>query len=104
LWKRVDVEVDSRPIELPPVEGLVVLNILSWGSGANPWGTAKEESGFQKPTHYDGLLEVVGITDVSRLGLIQSKIASGLRIAQGSTVFKHFVVYYDKIEYIVFFR
>ncbi|KAL7079428.1 hypothetical protein ACQ4LE_001052 [Meloidogyne hapla] len=86
LWKRVELEVDGRPIELPPCEGIIVLNVLSWGSGANPWGTAKEEAGFQKPTHYDGLLEVVGITDVSRLGLIQSKLAAGTRIAQGGSI------------------
>ncbi|KIH63947.1 diacylglycerol kinase accessory domain protein, partial [Ancylostoma duodenale] len=78
--------VDGRPIELPNIEGIVVLNLLSWGSGANPWGTAKEESPFQKPTHYDGLLEVVGISDVSRLGLIQSKLAAGTRIAQGGSI------------------
>uniref|UniRef100_A0A914RSV8 diacylglycerol kinase (ATP) n=1 Tax=Parascaris equorum TaxID=6256 RepID=A0A914RSV8_PAREQ len=58
----------------------------SWGSGANPWGTAKEEGQFQKPTHYDGLLEVVGISDVSRLGLIQSKLSAGIRIAQGGSI------------------
>lgn len=58
LWKRIELEVDGRSIELSPCEGIIVLNLLSWGSGANPWGTAKEESGFQKPTHYDGLLEV----------------------------------------------
>jgi hypothetical protein len=71
---------------LPSCEGIIVLNLLSWGSGANPWGTAKEEAGFQKPTHYDGLLEVVGIPDVSRLGLIQSKLAAGTRIAQGGSI------------------
>ncbi|KAK6032585.1 diacylglycerol kinase accessory domain protein [Ostertagia ostertagi] len=86
LWKRIEVEVDGKPVELPNIEGIVVLNLLSWGSGANPWGTAKEESPFQKPTHYDGLLEVVGISDVSRLGLIQSKLAAGTRIAQGGSI------------------
>ncbi|VDP37474.1 unnamed protein product [Heligmosomoides polygyrus] len=84
--------VDGRPIELPNIEGIVVLNLLSWGSGANPWGTAKEESPFQKPTHYDGLLEVVGISDVSRLGLIQSKLAAGTRIAQGGSVSERLAV------------
>lgn len=50
--------MDGKPIELPSCEGIIILNLMSWGSGANPWGTAKEEAGFQKPTHYDGLLEV----------------------------------------------
>lgn len=52
-------KVDGRTIELPNIEGIVVLNLLSWGSGANPWGTSKEEGTFSKPTHYDGLLEVI---------------------------------------------
>lgn len=86
MWKRIELEVDGKIVELPAVEGIVILNLLSWGSGANPWGTSREDSGFQKPTHYDGLLEVVGIQDVSRLGLIQSKLAAGVRIAQGGSV------------------
>ncbi|KAL3990847.1 Diacylglycerol kinase accessory domain family protein [Acanthocheilonema viteae] len=86
LWRRVELEVDGKVIELPCIEGIIVLNLLSWGSGANPWGTAKEERQFQKPTHYDGLLEVVGIPDVSRLGLIQSKLSAGIRIAQGGSI------------------
>uniref|UniRef100_A0A914EBL2 Diacylglycerol kinase n=1 Tax=Acrobeloides nanus TaxID=290746 RepID=A0A914EBL2_9BILA len=85
LYKRIDLEVDGKQIDLPPVEGLVILNLLSWGSGCNPWGTAKEEQ-FQKPTHYDGLLEVVGIPDVTRLGLIQSKMGTGIRLAQGGSI------------------
>nr|CRZ23305.1 Bm305 [Brugia malayi] len=83
LWRRVELEVDGQIIELPCIEGIIVLNLLSWGSGANPWGTAKEEGQFQKPTHYDGLLEVVDISDVSRLGLVQSKL---IRIAQGGSI------------------
>ncbi|CAJ0577341.1 unnamed protein product, partial [Mesorhabditis spiculigera] len=86
LWKRIEVEVDGKVIELPNIEGIIVLNLLSWGSGANPWGTAKEDENFSKPTHYDGLLEVVGVSDVSRLGLIQSKLAAGIRIAQGGSI------------------
>ncbi|VDM46295.1 unnamed protein product, partial [Toxocara canis] len=86
LWKRIELEVDGKLIELPNIEGIVVLSLLSWGSGANPWETAKEEGQFQKPTHYDGLLEVVGISDVSRLGLIQSKLSAGIRIAQGGSI------------------
>lgn len=86
LWKRIELEVDGKSVDLPAVEGIVILNLLSWGGGANPWGTSREEGNFQKPTHYDGLLEVVGIPDISRLGLIQSKLAAGVRIAQGGSV------------------
>lgn len=53
----------------------------SWGSGANPWGVEKEEQ-FQKPNHWDGMLEVVGVTGVVHLGQIQSGMRSAMRIAQ----------------------
>lgn len=59
--------------------------MLSWGSGANPWGPEKEDS-FSKPTHYDGMLEVVGVTGVVHMGQIQSGLRSAIRIAQGGHV------------------
>lgn len=54
---------------------------FSWGSGANPWGPEKEDQ-FSKPNHWDGMLEVVGVTGVVHLGQIQSGFRSALRIAQ----------------------
>jgi diacylglycerol kinase (ATP) len=53
----------------------------SWGSGANPWGPEKEDQ-FNKPNHWDGMLEVVGVTGVVHLGQIQSGLRSATRIAQ----------------------
>lgn len=46
-----------------------------------------------KPTHYDGMLEVVGVHGVVHMGQIQSGLRSATRIAQGGhvSVFeKHF--------------
>lgn len=57
----------------------------SWGSGANPWGPEKEDQ-FHKPTHYDGMLEVVGINGVVHMGQIFSGLRQGMRIAQGGHV------------------
>ena len=58
---------------------------FSWGSGANPWGPEKEDQ-FQKPTHYDGNLEVVGITGVVHMAQIHSGLRTGIRVAQGGHV------------------
>ena len=58
---------------------------VSWGSGANPWGQEKDDT-FSKPNHYDGMLEIVGITGVLHMGQIQSGLRSGIRIAQGGHV------------------
>lgn len=56
-------------------------SIYSWGSGANPWGPEKDDV-FSKPNHYDGMLEIVGVTGVVHLGQIQSGLRSATRIAQ----------------------
>ncbi|CAL1279216.1 unnamed protein product [Larinioides sclopetarius] len=82
LHKEIRLEVDGKVIDLPPVEGIIILNILSWGSGANPWGPEREDN-FSKPTHYDGMLEVVGVMGVVHMGQIQSGLRSAIRIAQG---------------------
>lgn len=58
---------------------------FSWGSGANPWGPEKEDQ-FSKPNHWDGMLEVVGVTGVVHLGQIQSGLRSAMRIAQVSEI------------------
>lgn len=130
LHREIRLEVDGKLVELPPVEGIIILNILryvrgcheyrvfhlnaiglflfkniivmkkvftshddsliptfyllpSWGSGANPWGPEKEDA-FSKPNHWDGMLEVVGVTGVVHLGQIQSGLRSAMRIAQVS--------------------
>uniref|UniRef100_A0A1I8FJN8 Diacylglycerol kinase n=1 Tax=Macrostomum lignano TaxID=282301 RepID=A0A1I8FJN8_9PLAT len=40
LHRRLTVILDGRPLNLPELEGLVVLNIASWGSGCRPWGSS----------------------------------------------------------------
>ncbi|KAL9892043.1 diacylglycerol kinase theta isoform 8-T8 [Glossina fuscipes fuscipes] len=88
LHKELRLEVDGKVIELPPVEGIIILNILSWGSGANPWGPDKDDN-FTTPNHYDGVLEIVGVSGVVHLGQIQSGIRTATRIAQGGHIKIH---------------
>jgi len=88
LHKEINLEVDGKQIELPPIEGIIILNIMSWGSGANAWGPEKEDK-FTKPNHWDGMLEVVGVQGVVHLGQIQSGLRSAIRIVQGSHIKIH---------------
>nr|CAG4634607.1 EOG090X00MP [Alona affinis] len=85
MHKEIRLEVDGKIVELPPVEGIIILNILSWGSGANPWGFERDDQ-FSMPNHWDGMLEVVGVTGVLHLGQIQSGLRSAMRIAQGGHI------------------
>ncbi|XP_040569190.1 diacylglycerol kinase theta isoform X2 [Lepeophtheirus salmonis] len=85
LNKEVTMEVDGKLVDLPNLEGIIILNIMSWGSGANAWGIEVNEK-FTKPNHWDGVLEVVGVTGVVHLGQIQSGLRSAIRIVQGSHI------------------
>ncbi|XP_017764692.1 PREDICTED: diacylglycerol kinase theta isoform X7 [Eufriesea mexicana] len=89
LHKEIRLEVDGKLVELPQVEGIIILNILSWGSGANPWGPDSKEDQFCTPNHGDGMLEVVGVTGIMHLGQIQSGLRTAMRIAQGGHIKIH---------------
>ena len=34
---------DGLTIKLPDLQGIILLNIESWGAGAEPWGNEKDE-------------------------------------------------------------
>ncbi|XP_056625409.1 diacylglycerol kinase theta [Triplophysa dalaica] len=85
LHKDIRLQVDKQDIELPSIEGLIFLNIPSWGSGADLWGS-DSDSRFGRPRIDDGMLEVVGVTGVVHMGQVQSGLRSGIRIAQGSYI------------------
>ncbi|KAI5623110.1 diacylglycerol kinase theta, partial [Silurus asotus] len=85
LHNDLQLQVDKQNIELPNIEGLIFLNIPSWGSGADLWGS-DNDARYDKPRIDDGMLEVVGVTGVVHMGQVQSGLRSGIRIAQGSYI------------------
>lgn len=42
LQNHLNVFVDGRRVDMPDVEGIVFLNIQSWGAGADAWGTSPD--------------------------------------------------------------
>uniref|UniRef100_UPI00358F13CE diacylglycerol kinase theta isoform X2 n=1 Tax=Myxine glutinosa TaxID=7769 RepID=UPI00358F13CE len=85
LHRDIKIQVDGVDIDLPGIEGLILLNIPSWGSGADLWGS-ESDSSYEKPRMDDGKLEVVGVTGVMHMGQVQSRLRSGIRIAQGTFI------------------
>ncbi|MBV99768.1 Diacylglycerol kinase theta, partial [Eschrichtius robustus] len=83
LHRALRLQAEQQEVELPSIEGLIFINIPSWGSGADLWGS-DSDSRFEKPRMDDGLLEVVGVTGVVHMGQVQGGLRSGIRIAQGS--------------------
>ncbi|XP_069387548.1 diacylglycerol kinase theta [Paralichthys olivaceus] len=85
LHRELHLQVDARDVPLPNIVGLIFLNIPSWGSGADLWGS-EDDGRYGKPSIDDGLLEVVGVTGVVHMGQVQSGLRSGIRIAQGNYI------------------
>lgn len=87
LEQNVHLEVDGHKINLPSLQGIVVLNIPSYMGGSNFWGTKKEVDGFVAPSFDDKMLEVVAVLGASQMGM--SKVFGGMqhhRISQCHTV------------------
>ena len=41
------MELDGEEIELTEIEGIVVLNIASWGGGCRPWELTENKDDFK---------------------------------------------------------
>ncbi|WKY03246.1 hypothetical protein Q1695_004748 [Nippostrongylus brasiliensis] len=63
LDQRIRLECDGVPIDLPSLQGIVILNIPSYSGGANFWGSAKDDT-FTAQSFDDRLLEVVALFGV----------------------------------------
>ena len=85
LHNNVKLVVDGSNIPLPPIEGIIILNIGSWSAGADLWGADREDK-FKKPSQCDGLVEVVGVTGIFHMGQILSGIRTAYRLAQGHDI------------------
>ncbi|OUC47857.1 diacylglycerol kinase accessory domain protein [Trichinella nativa] len=64
LHLHVELQLDNKLVELPELEGVVVLNIPCWGAGVKPWQMGK---GGPPQLIDDGLLEV-GLSEPYRIG------------------------------------
>jgi diacylglycerol kinase (ATP) len=46
LQRHVRLTVDGKKVDLPELEGLIFLNIQSWGAGKDPWGSATDSVSY----------------------------------------------------------
>ncbi|CAB1347443.1 unnamed protein product, partial [Coregonus sp. 'balchen'] len=76
LEQKVLLECDGRPIPLPSLQGIAVLNIPSYAGGTNFWGGTKE----------DDILEVVAVFGSIQMAVSRVINLQHHRIAQCRTV------------------
>ncbi|KAH9495777.1 hypothetical protein Btru_013297 [Bulinus truncatus] len=85
LHKKLKLELDGQEIQLPELEGVVVLNIASWGGGCQPWGNYQDSS-MTAPRYDDGKLEVMGLFSSFHIAQLQVGLATPLRLGQAEHV------------------
>jgi hypothetical protein len=66
------------------LEGVICLNIRSFGGGADFWGKSAEHKPFVTPSHSDRLLEVIGVRSSFHMGQIQVGLTDPVRLCQGT--------------------
>ncbi|XP_066522828.1 diacylglycerol kinase delta-like isoform X2 [Hoplias malabaricus] len=86
LEQRVLLECDGRPIPLPSLQGIAVLNIPSYAGGTNFWGGTKEDDNFTAPSFDDKILEVVAVFGSMQMAVSRVINLQHHRIAQCRTV------------------
>lgn len=86
LEQRVLLECDGRPIPLPSLQGIAVLNIPSYAGGTNFWGGTKEDDTFMAPSFDDKILEVVAVFGSMQMAVSRVINLQHHRIAQCRTV------------------
>ncbi|XP_064639407.1 diacylglycerol kinase delta-like isoform X2 [Lineus longissimus] len=86
LDERVQLECDGQRIPLPSLQGIVVLNIVSYGGGTNFWGGTKEDDSFTAPSFDDKILEVVAVFGSIQMAMSRVMNLQHHRIAQCRSV------------------
>ncbi|XP_012580629.1 PREDICTED: diacylglycerol kinase delta [Condylura cristata] len=84
LEQKVLLECDGRPIPLPSLQGIAVLNIPSYAGGTNFWGGTKEDDTFTAPSFDDKILEVVAVFGSMQMAVSRVIKLQHHRIAQGT--------------------
>ncbi|KAL1230191.1 Diacylglycerol kinase epsilon [Trichinella pseudospiralis] len=83
LHMHIELQLDDKPVELPELEGVVVLNIPCWGAGVKPWQMGK---GGPPQLINDGLLEVFGLYSSFHIAQMQVGLSEPYRIGQAKKV------------------
>ncbi|XP_077961175.1 diacylglycerol kinase delta isoform X3 [Gasterosteus aculeatus] len=86
LEQKVLLECDGRPIPLPSLQGIAVLNIPSYAGGTNFWGGTKEDDMFTAPSFDDKILEVVAVFGSMQMAVSRVINLQHHRITQCRTV------------------
>jgi diacylglycerol kinase (ATP) len=63
-----------------------MLNINNWGGGVTGLWKPDPANNFSKDSYSDGLLEVIGLTDVCHMGQVQVGMDEPFQVGQGKVI------------------
>ena len=86
LSRRLTLECDGEKIELPQLQGIVLLNIPSYMAGTNFWGTDKECGSFRAPSFDDKKLEVIAVMGTTHMAESKMFGVQRYRLAQAESI------------------
>jgi diacylglycerol kinase (ATP) len=78
------LEIDGQEVNIEEYENLIVMNIDQWGGGVTDLWKKERNGGNWKDNSYgDGLIEVIGLTDVLHMGQVQVGMDEPFQVGQG---------------------
>eukprot|EP00358_Blepharisma_japonicum_P005670 CAMPEP_0202943410 /NCGR_PEP_ID=MMETSP1395-20130829/3846_1 /ASSEMBLY_ACC=CAM_ASM_000871 /TAXON_ID=5961 /ORGANISM="Blepharisma japonicum, Strain Stock R1072" /LENGTH=236 /DNA_ID=CAMNT_0049640851 /DNA_START=996 /DNA_END=1703 /DNA_ORIENTATION=- len=97
---RLTVKCDGAKLKLPNLEGIIFLNIESYGGGVDMWGDSemlsessasesvtspgkREDVVWRKQFRNDNMIELIGVTSAFNLGECQVGLSQAIKLAQG---------------------
>ncbi|RWS29728.1 diacylglycerol kinase epsilon-like protein [Leptotrombidium deliense] len=86
LNEKIRLFMDGKRIELPQLESIVVLNIPSWGGGANIWSLGHGGDTAPLQLINDQKVEVLGLYSSFHIGQLMIGLSEPLRFGQASIV------------------
>ncbi|XP_064097949.1 diacylglycerol kinase epsilon-like [Macrobrachium nipponense] len=84
LEQRLELYMDNKPVELPNLEAVVVLNIATWGAGVRPWTLGAGGPDAPVQDFSDGLLEVFCLVSSFHIAQLQMGLSEPIRLGQCS--------------------
>lgn len=84
--EKLELECDGEEIELPHLQGIVLLNIPSYMAGTNFWGTEKKSGQFSAPSFDDKKLEVIAVMGTGHMAESKMLGIQRYRLAQAESI------------------
>ncbi len=86
LSEHFKLVIDKKQINIDDFESIILLNIDNWGGGVTGLWRSDSRNGLSNASFSDGLIEVIGFSDVLHMAQVQVGMEEPFRLGQGKCV------------------